>query len=149
MEGIIKIVVGLVIFIAVQYFRNAGDSKKKPAPARQKAPRKKTTGKSNKTQSIDDIFSQFVDELEKKKPAAKKAMVSTKPKQAIDWQEVKKSKFEDANYQLKEKSHRIDYKAEQMPKMEEIVEEEASFDIQSIDWKNAIISKEILERKYT
>ena len=111
---------------------------------------------NSRPQSIDDIFKELVQEVESnKRPAEVQGKASVKSR-SIDWQEVDGSQLRQKE-QLNEKednsgvSHRIN-KKDQVQDSINISSSEGEvfdFDYDNIDWQKAIITKEILDRKYT
>ncbi|MCB9257539.1 MAG: hypothetical protein H6579_10440 [Chitinophagales bacterium] len=156
---LVFLIIGIVFWVFRSLTKN-NDNAKKAMPA---TPNRSTKPASNnkpassaKPKSIDDIFNEFVKEVEKKqqKPAAtsmaKKAYEP--PKKNLDWQKVEHSKIKSkkqliSHSDYEDISHRIDPSHHNM----DIATSEGEvyeFDIDKIDWRDAIISKEILDRKY-
>lgn len=154
------VIIIVVIFYIVRAVINSGkDEAKTPPKKRPKVAPQQTKGKS-----IDDIFDEFVKQVEtienkktqQQKPV-QKPIVSQKKKssQQLDWQKVDHTHIKSKQQLLdhndyKNVSHRID-KAHQN-KANTIAESEGEvyeLDSSNIDWKQAIITKEILERKYS
>ena len=153
---IVFIILGIIFYVVKQLSKgnenqNSGKAKNAPRPA--------NTQKSTSQKSIDDIFNEFVKEVESVKKKEVKPVVSAPKKvaskQNLDWQQVDKSNIkpkkqlidhEDYHYV----SHRVD-KAHQIENMPEIQESEGQvveLDLENIDWHKAVVYKEILDRKY-
>lgn len=74
---------------------------------------------------------------------------------SLDWQKVSKSNIVTKDrlidqFAYKNVSHRVDdaHKIESIAEIQDSEGEIYEFDVDAIDWKAAIISKEILDRKY-
>lgn len=137
-------------FIVIRWLFSSSQEKKKKqqkAPKQTSAPRK----------SVEDIFGDFMDEVNKKKkpqPAFNKntddhkAEADTNKK--LDWQEVRRSKFVEKEELLKVDNYK---KATiRIPEMKietlEVIEEHEEDILKNIDLRKAVIYKEVLERKY-
>ena len=173
-------------FYLVKYFLKNQDEapapkpKAKPIVAKQQSQQTQQTS-TQKQKSIDDIFNEFVKEVEQanKKTDVKRPVVSQKKvanetqfkkekaldwqqvsksktgEKALDWQQVSKSKIETKERLIdqsayKNVSHRVDdaHKIESIAEIQDSEGEIYEFDVDAIDWKTAVISKEILDRKY-
>ena len=150
---VIFLIIGIVFWV-FRSLTKSSDNAKKAMPATPNRTNKPAT--SNKPKSIDDIFNEFVKEVEKKqqKPAASTMSKKTyeAPKKNLDWQKVEHSKIKSKKQLIshgdyEDISHRIDPSHHNM----DIATSEGEvyeFDVDKIDWRDAIISKEILDRKY-
>lgn len=155
MEDNIIYIVGAVIFLAVRYFISQSKSK---STTPKKAPAKtvqKQTAQPKAKQSIDDIFSDFVKELEKKQTPTSVQQKKVQPKPivkkqaALDWQQVGIKKAKEKKQDVyHEASHKIDSSHKSMAAAEVTEEEQIDFDANGLDWTQAIITKEILTRKF-
>lgn len=154
---IVFIIIAIIFYVVKQLNKN-----KEEVPMGSPAKPAKQVGKTQKSssqKSIDDIFNEFVKEVGgAKKKEAKPVQVAQKKiasKGTLDWQKVSHSNIK-AKLQLINHddyhgvSHRVD-KAHQIEGIEDIKSSEGkvfNFDKDEIDWHNAIIYKEILDRKY-
>lgn len=155
---IIFLIIG-IIFWVVRSMSAGKEDKKAPSKPKRKAPR---PAQSNQQKSIDDIFNEFVKEVESSK---KKQVQDVKPKPivaakavkkpSLDWQAVdtthikaKKALLDHENY--RGISHRLDaaHQLEKMAPIEDTEGEVFEFDVNKVDWKQAIITKEILDRPH-
>ena len=157
-DNILYIVLGIV-FLVVRYLmsssKNKSKNKNKPLVTKKKAPVSKKQAPKKKQQSIDEIFSEFVKELENKQSPKQAPVVKKKPKPVtnVDWQQVERGKIkpkqqlidhEDYHYE----NHRIDASHKPMEAATVKAEDTYKFDLEAVNWQDAIIAKEILDRKY-
>jgi|TARA_B110000459_G_scaffold129202_1_gene141462 hypothetical protein len=138
------------IFYVVRQFSKSRDIKNSQAAG---SSRKRA---NNKPKSIDDIFKQFVQEVDSNKRPAQAQVKASAKSRPLDWQQVDGSHLKTKEQLIDHKdyhevSHRID-KADQVQDFINISSSEGEvfeFDYGNIDWQNAIITREILDRKYT
>lgn len=158
---LVFIILGVIFYVVRQLSKSSGETKNAQAP--RTAKQANSRGAMNKPKSIDDIFNEFVKEVESanKKPTKEvKPMVPPQLKtsaksRSLDWQEVSKSNIKSKDQLIDPEdyygvSHRVD-KAHQIPSTAEIVTTEGEvfeFDLDNVDWQSSIITKEILDRKY-
>lgn len=164
---LVFIILGIIFYVVRQLSKSGENKKQNPAQS-QKRPRPQQSSKQPK--SIDDIFNEFVKEVEnvnkkKAKPApqpvrqAAKAPVRSSAKtksSTLDWQQVdhthiqpKKQLIDHNDYH--DHSHKMD-EAHQLKAIQDIAESEGQvfeLDLEEVDWQEAIILKEVLDRKYT
>lgn len=149
-----------IIFYVVRHLSKSGENNK---PQRAKTAKKPVSRKAtNKPKSIDDIFNEFVKEVEtankktvKKPIQAQTRTKSSAKKSTLDWQKVDKSHIQPRKQLIDHDdyhniSHRVD-KEHQTEGLKSIYNTEGEvfeFDSEGMDWRQAIISKEILDRKY-
>ena len=157
-----------IIFYAVRYLSQSGGEKKKsPAPS---ANRPRPQQSSKQAQSIEDIFKEFVQEVEnanKKKantavpPVRQEAKAPAKSSaksqaKTLDWQQVDHTRIQEKKQLIDhndyhDHSHRVDEAHRSIPDTD-IAESEGSvfeMNLEEVDWKQAVILKEVLDRKYT
>ena len=145
----ILVVLGIVFLVVKSLMKN--NDTKKPVTANR--PKTKPAGTAGQAKSIDDIFNDFVKEIEKKNaPQKKVAPVVAKKKETLNWQEVDHTKIK-AKKQLinHDDYHDISHRIDPIHSIEAIEATEGevyTFNTDNIDWKQAIIAKEILDRKY-
>lgn len=142
-----------VIYWVFKSFYGKADNKSVPTPKNNKAPH--PTNNTNSQKSVEDIFNEFVREVEKKKnpiPQVETVKPRTIKKEAVDWQQVTKSKIIPKTQLIKHEDYHTEHgKIEDITSIDQISETEGKiyeFNIENIDWKQAIIAKEILDRKY-
>ena len=155
---IVFIIIGIIFYLVKSFIKNKEELQ--PAGTSVKPVRKQVSAeKSTNQKSIDDIFNDFVKEVGNvKKKEVKPSLfsqnkVETKP--PLDWQKVHKTQIKpkkpllvhgDYDYA----SHSVD-EAHQIEEIADIKSSEGevlNFDKNEIDWHNAVIYKEILDRKY-
>ncbi len=141
----------ILAFIVIRWLLSANKEKKKnkaKTPKEVSAPKK----------SVEDIFGDFMEEVNKKKNPQPVFTTNTDTHKAeedtnkkLDWQEVRQSKFKE-----KEELLKVDnYKKTKtripdltIKPMELIEEEPDNTFLENVDLKKAVIYKEILDRKY-
>lgn len=156
---VIFLIIG-IIFWLVRSLSAGKENQKVSGKPKRKVPR--PAPQSNQQKSIDDIFNDFVKEVEnaKKKPVQvvkPKPVVSAKAvkKPNLDWQAVETTKIQPKKALLNHEnyqgiSHRVDeeHQVEKMTLIEESEGQVFEFDVDNIDWRQAIITKEILDRPH-
>lgn len=147
-------IIYILFAIAYVIFQVFSGSKKKKAPKGKTISPKETT--PNKEQKEITTFEDLFETIKKANAPREKSATTPPPIVSKQAQEIEKTKEA-----LKNESHRIRprIKAAQdsleLVDLEDEIEVDNSgssandFDIESIDWPKAIITKEILERKYT
>lgn len=157
-----------IIFYVVRYLSQSGSEKKKSPASSTNRPRSQQSSKQ--PQSIEDIFKEFVQEVEnvnkkKEKSVAPpvrqeaKAPVKSSAKskaKTLDWQQVdhtniqaKKQLIDHNDYH--DHSHRVD-EAHRSTPITDIAESEGrvfEMNLEEVDWKQAVVLKEVLDRKYS
>jgi len=146
---IVIIIIGIIFYVVKQLNKNNEENKagKSVNPPRNTGNAQKSKGQK----SIEDIFNDFVKEVKPVQVAQKEVAA----KSSLDWQKVSHSKIKAKSPLINHEdyysvSHRVD-NAHQNEEIGDIKSSEGkvfSFDINEIDWHNAIIHKEILDRKY-
>lgn len=164
---LVFIILGIIFYVVRYLSQSGGDKKKSPAPSTN---RPRSQQSSKQPQSIDDIFKEFVKEVESANKKKEKSVVppvrqeakapvtsSAKSKaKTLDWQQVnhtniqaKKQLIDHNDYH--DHSHRVDEAHRSVP-VTDIAESEGSvfeMNLEEVDWKQAVILKEVLDRKYT
>lgn len=139
-----------IVYWVLKSFYGKSDAKNAPQP-KSKVPNPVPDSSSRK--SIDDILREFREEVEKKTnpqpvPVSKKVV----KKQNLDWQEVSKGKIKPKKQLIRHEDYHAEHgEIQDITSIDEISVSEGSvykFDKNNIDWKQAIIAKEILDRKY-
>lgn len=153
---VVFIILGIIFYVVRQLSKNS-DNKKKQSP--RTTPRPVQKGGSNKPKSIDDIFNEFVKEVEtaNKKPAKvapPQAKAKIKP-QELDWQQVDVSRMKKQKQLLDhEDYHGVSHRIQKPDQIQDFIDISSSegevfeFDHTNVDWRTAIVTKEILDRKY-
>ena len=145
---LVFIILGIIFYVFRQFSKSRVRKNSQAAGSSGK--------RGNRPRSIDDIFKEFVQEVESnKRPAEVQGKAGAKFRSS-DWQEVDGSQLKqkeqlNENEDYHDVSHRIN-KADQVQDFINISSSEGEvfdFDYDNIDWQNAIITKEILDRKYT
>lgn len=151
-------IVFLIIGIIYWVFKNIyskNDDKKVVVPKNNNAPRPQ----SSSQKSVEDIFSEFVRDVENKRnPKPQVRSNEVKPvvkRKDLDWQQVSKSKFVTKKQLIKHEDYHAEHgKIHDIVSIDVLDSIESSegkvyqFDKNNIDWKQAVITKEILDRKY-
>ncbi len=155
---VVFVIIGIVFWLIRNWNKQKEQNSTAPKKARQAKASSSQSGKS-----IDDIFNDFVKEVENsKKQTQQKAyvkpapvVVAKKKSEALDWQQVDKTKIKPKEMLIDHEdyhyiSHRVD-KEHQIENIMNIAETEGEvfeFDVDNIDWRQAIITKEVLDTKY-
>ena len=146
---LVFIILGTIFYVFRQFSKSKDIKKSQATGSRGKRA-------NSGPKSIDDIFKEFVQEVESnKRPAEVQGKAGAKSRSS-DWQEVdggqlKQKEQLNENEDYSGVSHRIN-KKDQVQDFINISSSEGEvfdFDYDNIDWQNAIITKEILDRKYT
>lgn len=161
-EQVIFIILAVAFWILRAVFSNKENTPKKrtkqPAAPQQNKPKR---GKSFQ-EIIEDLVKEVKEKTETPPPATPRAEpvlthTSAKPQKSktLDWQKVDRTKLKDKAQLIYHEDYHSIHKEESATKpienVDEIVKSEGKvyhFDRKSINWKDAIIAKEILERKY-
>jgi len=145
-------VIAVIYWVLKSIYGNKDKSKNEiPVPANQQ--KKPKSARSRK--SFDEIYQDFIQEVEKKNTTKK--TVETTPtkvaeKKSMDWQKVSSTKIPAKEQLIKHEDYHAEHgKIEDITSINSIADSEGEvyqFDIDNVDWKQAIIAKEILDRKY-
>lgn len=154
---VVLIVIGIIFYVVKYLSKDKNESPVGKSGNPQRNVGRPQTSASQK--SIDDIFNDFVKEVESvKKKEVKPVQVAQKKvlaKPALDWQKVdtthiksKKQLIDHEDYHGV--SHRVDlaHQIESIADIKSTEGEVLDFDVNEIDWHKAVIYKEILDRKY-
>lgn len=150
----------IVGFLIVRYLISANKKNAQKKPKANTA-RPQSSEQNTQPKSIDDIFGDFVKEINKDKNAE----YGSKPKPAtiksdshraeedtekLDWQEVFKSKFDKPKAESKYQNYKTISNSDTIDAPLEIasIEETEVKNEVSVDLKQAVIYQAILERKY-
>tara|TARA_B100000497_G_scaffold116909_1_gene141731 strand:+ start:660 stop:1112 length:453 start_codon:yes stop_codon:yes gene_type:complete len=146
---LVFIILGTIFYVFRQFSKSKDIKNSQTAGSRSKRA-------NRRPKSIDDIFKEFVQEVESNKKPAEVEVKAAGKSRTSDWQELDGTQLKQKE-QLNENedypgvSHRIN-KKDQVQDFINISSSEGEvfdFDYENIDWQNAIITKEILDRKYT
>lgn len=161
-EQIIFIIIAVAFWIFKAVFSNKDEKKADPQ-------RNKPTNTVPKKKSFQEILEEMIKEtsgeqrtaepqktvLDPTKTILKHTSKIEKQKQQLNWQEVDRTKLRDKAQLIYHEDYHDMHKNETEDKsivpIEEIAKTEGKvyhFDAKKVNWKDAIIAKEILERKY-
>ncbi len=138
MEDYIFILLAIGYYVFRFFLKNK--SKTKEANPRQK---------KKKKSFFDTVLQEMKQMQEKPKKTPKAKPVETNKSKPLDWQQVDYTRFKDTTLERKapEKVTKKSSSQKEIIKDSEIGV--YSFDVNEIDWKEAIITKEILGRKFS
>ncbi|MCD8528506.1 MAG: hypothetical protein LRY27_00645 [Chitinophagales bacterium] len=155
---VVFIILAIIFYVVRGVLKNAD----KPTAGTPK-PQRNTSSTQAKT--AKEIYDEFIKEIERQKqakntkkepvPNAHQQAQSTKKdsnKKNLDWQQVEHTHIQSKKQLIDhEDYHGISHRIDPIHQISEITETEGEvfeFDKDTIDWKEAVISKEILDRKY-
>jgi beta-mannanase len=153
--NIIYILFAIGYFIFKVFFSNKDDKKKKaPAQPSMPPPASKPTETKSPEPTLEEVFETLFN-----KPKQEAATISPtqmpKPKVSKKTTQVVSQKTQSVKQNYKTESHRINTRrivGDAPINLINLDDEEGEltyeFDVDNINWKDAIISKEILDRKY-
>lgn len=144
----------IIIFLVIRYLMAANKEKKKNLSTQTSSSEKK------KSKNLDDILGDFMKNIEQKKP--KHVLVNSDNHSAeedthknIEWQDVETSHIQEKKQLLKHSDYKnISHRNENIIEVDDIYDEidkeetEEEFEFEEIDLRQAVLYKEILDRKY-
>lgn len=141
---VIFIILGVLYWVLKSYFGANNDD----APKNNKRPHSPQQSRPQK--SFEEILNDMMNTAEQKTKA--KPQVVPK-RQELDWQEVRRSKIVQKKQLIKHEDYHPEHGSAKYSAhpIEVIADTEGTvyhFDKEDIDWKRAVILKEILDRKY-
>ena len=151
---VVFLIIGVIYWVLKSIYGKK-DATNPAMPKKNKAPRPATPTSSSK--SFDEIYKDFIKEVENKKnpqpkPKAEPFKAKVEKKAPMDWQQVSKTKIVQKKQLLKHEDYHAEHgKIEDITSIDKISDTEGEvyqFEIDNIDWKQAIITKEILDKKY-
>jgi hypothetical protein len=154
---VVFIIIGVIFYLIRQYSKMKEDQ---AAPNQKSSKRNTTAEPSSSRKSIDDIFGQFVKEVQRSKNKEVKPvqMTQKKPvekKPALDWQRVSRSKLvtkkqliNDDFYQNVQNKEGDDNQIQSIADIQSTEGKVFDFNFEEIDLQKAVIYKEILDRRY-